>query len=95
MSGELNVTYQYQPGGSLPAAALTYVVRQADEDLDNALLAREYCYVLNSRQMGKSSLRVQTMSKLKAKGFVCAEIELSGIGSQQITASQWYGGIIQ
>jgi hypothetical protein len=45
--------------------------------------------------MGKSSLRVRTMNKLQAQGFACAEIELSGIGSQQITAPQWYGGIIQ
>lgn len=95
MSAELNFAYQYQPGGSLPVNAPTYVMRQADSELYQALLISEYCYVLNSRQMGKSSLRVQTMSKLQAQGIVCTEIELSGIGSQQITAQQWYGGIIQ
>jgi CHASE2 domain-containing sensor protein len=87
--------YKYQPGGSLPPDAPTYIMREADTQLYNALLAGEYCYVLNSRQMGKSSLRIHTMFQLQSQGFACAEIELSGIGSQQITAQQWYGGIIQ
>ena len=70
-------------------------MRRSDDDLYNALLAGEYCYVLNARQMGKSSLRIRTMSKLQAQGIACAEVELNGIGSQEITAPQWYGGIIQ
>jgi hypothetical protein len=87
--------YQYQPGGSLPSEAPTYVVRQADRDLYHALIHREYCYILNARQMGKSSLRIRTMNTLQNEGVACADVELSGIGSQQITATQWYGGIIQ
>ncbi|MBE9029035.1 CHASE2 domain-containing protein [filamentous cyanobacterium LEGE 11480] len=90
-----SINYQYQPGGSLPPDAPTYVLRQADTDLYEHLSQGRYCYVLNSRQMGKSSLRVHTMQRLQADGIICAEIELSGIGSQQITAQQWYGGIIQ
>ncbi|MCP2729429.1 CHASE2 domain-containing protein [Symplocastrum sp. BBK-W-15] len=95
MNTKPNSNYRYQIGGSLPSDSPTYVVRQADSDLFNALLNGEYCYVLNSRQMGKSSLRIQTMCNLQKQGITCAEIELNGIGSQQITAQQWYGGIIQ
>jgi CHASE2 domain-containing sensor protein len=95
MSIEADGTYKYQAGGSLRSNSLTYVTRQADTELFAALLAGEYCYVLNSRQMGKSSLRIRTMANLREQGIACAEIELSGIGSQQITPAQWYGGLIQ
>ncbi|HEY9800247.1 MAG TPA: AAA-like domain-containing protein [Leptolyngbyaceae cyanobacterium] len=83
----------YQVGASLPVDAPSYVKRQADEEFYQKLQAGKLCYVLNSRQMGKSSLRVQTMQRLKAQGRTCGVIDLTGIG-RKVTLEQWYGGIV-
>ena len=94
MIKETPVSDEYQIGGSLPADASSYVTRQADWDFYENLKAGEFCYVLNSRQMGKSSLRVRAMQKLQAEGTVCAFIDLTGIGKEDVTPEKWYAGIV-
>ncbi len=83
----------YQVGGSLPIHATSYVTRQADQQLYQALLRGDFCYVFNARQMGKSSLRVQTMQRLGQVGVTCAAIDLTTIGTQQVTPEQWYASL--
>ncbi len=85
--------YNYKVGGSLEYHHPTYVVRQADRELYDGLKSLEFCYVLNSRQMGKSSLRVQMMNRLQAEGINCVSIDLTLIGSDALTPENWYGGI--
>ncbi|MDJ0713425.1 MAG: AAA-like domain-containing protein, partial [Prochloraceae cyanobacterium] len=60
--------------------APTYVVRSADRQLYQALKRGEFCYILNARQMGKSSLMVQMFHRLENEGFYTAAIDLTSIG---------------
>ncbi|GGA32760.1 AAA-like domain-containing protein [Okeania sp. KiyG1] len=83
----------YQIGGSLQDDSPSYVERLADTELYEALKRGEFCYVLNSRQMGKSSLLVRTRHKLQKEGIKCSTVDLTNIGSKHITPTQWYKGV--
>lgn len=85
----------YQIGGSLANDSPSYVERSADRELETYLKQGEFCYVLNSRQMGKSSLRVRIISKLQAIGIVCVFVDLTAMGSKDLTPERWYAGIVR
>ena len=51
---------QLQVGGTLNPRRHVYIERPEDEELLRLLLEGEYCNVLASRQMGKSSLMART-----------------------------------
>jgi hypothetical protein len=89
MSTAANTQFQYTVGGSLEKNAPSYVVREADQQFYEALKAGKFCYVLNCRQMGKSSLRVQTMQRLQNEGIGCGIIDISAIKSAS-TEADWY-----
>jgi len=80
-------------GGSLRANDPTYVVRKQDTELLEKLRAGEYCYVFNARQMGKSSMRVRVMKKLRSQGCKCIPIDMTRLGVST-KEEYWYEGFL-
>ena len=83
----------YVTGGTLPPTSASYISRRADTELLAGLRRGELCYVLNARQMGKSSLSIRTRRALEASGTKTVFLDLQKFGSSA-TAEQWYAGML-
>ncbi|NEO47358.1 MAG: NACHT domain-containing protein [Moorea sp. SIO4A3] len=84
----------YVVGGTLKVSDRSYVPRATDQELLDNLIKGEYCYVLTTRQMGKSSLMVRTAVKLKEFNIRSAIIDLTSIGTS-VGLEAWYLGQIR
>src|SRR5689334_9035256 len=83
----------YIVGGTVPVSAASYVTRQADEALFASLMRGEFCYILTSRQMGKSSLMARTAQRLRAEGVLANVLDLTTFG-QDLTRETWYYSLL-
>jgi WD40 repeat protein len=83
----------YVAGGTVQAGGGIYLERAADRELLDLCSAGTFAYILTSRQMGKSSVMVQTAEKLNQQNVRTALVDLTALG---VTASadQWYKGIL-
>jgi hypothetical protein len=73
----MNVTSDYyQVGGTVHRGAQSYIVRQADEELLGGLGQGEFCCVLDSRQIGKSSLMLRTAGRLREEDSLAIILDL-------------------
>jgi hypothetical protein len=88
-----HATDYFKAGGTLHLGSPSYVKRPADDELFQQTMAGKFCYVLTSRQRGKSSLMVRTAERLRREGVMTVVIDLSGLGTM-VTREQWYLGMI-
>jgi WD40 repeat protein len=72
----------YAPGAVLSLDVPSYVCRKADDELYQKLSDRILCYVLASRKMGKSSLRVRVQEKLEQDNVQCVLLDFTGFGGE-------------
>src|SRR5689334_3922992 len=91
---EGGATPYYIVSGTLPLIASSYVERTSDRELLATLAAGEYCFVLNSRQMGKSSMAVRVMGRLKEQSIRAVFLDLQKFGGTSVTPDQWYVSLL-
>ncbi len=83
----------YCDKGTLQSDSPSYVERRSDREVFDGLRRGDLCYVLTSRQMGKSSLMVRTSGKLRECGASVVLLDLTALGFN-VTLEQWYDGML-
>lgn len=82
-----------EEGGTISPDSPAYIERKADTELFLRLKQGELCYVLDSRQKGKSSLMARTMVKLRQAGIATAHLDLQSLGTN-LDPERWYFGML-
>ena len=81
-------------GGTVPPDALSYVVRATDDELLVALQRACTPTFSTPRQMGKSSLCVRTVRRLREQGARTLFLDLTKFGARNLTPEQWYAALL-
>jgi len=84
-----------QVGGALRPQRDIYIERPEDRAFFDLLLSGEYVNVLSPRQMGKSSLMVRTIRKLRANGVRTANLDVAADLAGTDQADKWFLGLVR
>ena len=97
MNSDKQTLHFFQDGGGLDPASPTYIERRADLELKHYLSEGLFCYVLTTRQMGKTSLMNRVAKQLEAEEKILTAIVdmslLTGVDSTNVR--RWYFGIAE
>jgi WD40 repeat protein len=85
----------YIVGGAVRAQGGTYIRRPADDELLARCRAGLFSTLLTSRQMGKSSLRLDVAQHLRDEGIAVAAVDLNTIGTVGTDVAAWYSGLLE
>ena len=82
-------------GGSVQADRPSYIERVADRELFEALRQGEFCYVLEPRASGKTSLIGRAVRRVREDGQLAAVVDLTQISARErdATPGRWYYSI--
>ncbi len=93
MNDSSEKTRYFQVGGALSADNPSYIDRPADGQLLAAVRQGELCLILAPRQTGKTSLMVQTKSRLAKQGIAAGFADFQHLRGDADIGS-WFGAIV-